>query len=185
MLGRRPEAELEDEETEHRDRTITISCVLGEEEAYINVLRFLTFRTEDVTNAGQLEAKRRAKDDAQKREPAHGESGVSWQLVERRLDAWYPDGLHRARHNSVWDEPERDDTGRKGRSERNIQSPSRQCWKTMLSTCCRTLNSTRAPWRSIERIPACSRQFLGSSVRSGPSGEPASHLMDVRLPPLL
>ena len=108
-----PEAELEDEETEHRDRTVTVACVLGEEEAYINVLRFLTFRTEDVTNAGQLEAERRAEDDAQECEPAHGESYVSWQLVERRLDAWYPDRLHWACHNGVWDESESDDAGKK------------------------------------------------------------------------
>ena len=132
MLGSGPEAELEDEETEHRDRTVTISCVLGEEEAYINVLRFLTFRTEDVTNAGQLEAERRAEDDAQEREPAHSESDVSWQLVERRLDAWYPDRLHRARHNGVWDEPERDDTGEKDRSERRVKPSSGKCSKAAL-----------------------------------------------------
>ena len=64
VLGGGPEAELEDEETKHGYRTVTVACVLREEEAYINVLRFLTFRTEDVTNAGQLEAERRAEDDA-------------------------------------------------------------------------------------------------------------------------
>ena len=175
MLGSGPEAELEDEETEHRDRTVTVACVLGEEEAYINVLRFLTFRTEDVTNAGQLEAERRTEDDAQECEPAHGESYVSWQLVERRLDAWYPDRLHRARHNGVWDEPERDDTEeRAGQNTKSNQDPA-----SPRATGGRALDRTRASWRSIEHILACSRQLLGSSVRSGPSTEPVFHLTDV------
>ena len=132
MLGSGPKAELEDEETEHRDRTVTVACVLKEEEAYINVLRFLTSRTEDVTNAGQLEAERRAEDDAQEREPAHGAQDVSWQLVERRLNAWYPDRFHWACHNGIWDEPERDNTGEKDRLERRVKSSSGKCSKASL-----------------------------------------------------
>ena len=63
----------------------------------------------DGTNAGELEAERRAEDDAQEGQPAHPEADVFRKLEERGLDAWYPDRFHGARYDRVGDVSECDD----------------------------------------------------------------------------
>ena len=111
MLGRRPEAELEDEEAEDRDRTVAVRGVLQGTNARNGLSTSLArgSREERKTDAGELEAKGGTEDDAEEGGPAHGEADHVRELEEGRLDAGNPDSLDGACHDRVGDEPERDD----------------------------------------------------------------------------
>ena len=121
VLRRRPEAELEDEETEDGDRTVAVARVLCSRRTYINFLEDAKGRgggragvgkgevKETRTYSCQREPERATEHDAEQREPSAGEANLVRQAVEGLLHARDPDGGDGARDDGVGDEAEGDD----------------------------------------------------------------------------